>query len=120
MLKEPRTLAGAYAHYIGNEFPDSDAKAMVAIYSAQVNKYNDIPTSISDLSLLLNDSKDVDLAGKIKTNSAGKLALSFGKYTDKTLEYIENNDPSYLTWMLSSDYFTIDTKQVIRKHTNVS
>ncbi len=119
MLKEPRTLAGAYAHYIGNEFPDSDAKAMVSIYKAQVSKYNDIPESITDLSLLLNDSKDVDLAGKIKKNSADKLVLSFGKYTDKTLEYVENNDPSYLTWMLGSDYFTIDTKQVIRNNTDV-
>ena len=36
-----------------------------------------------------------------------------------TLEYVENNDPSYLTWMLGSDYFTIDTKQVIRNNTDV-
>ena len=119
MLKEPRTLAGAYAHFVANEFPDSDAKAMVGIYNAQITKYTDIPTSISDLSNLLNDTNDVDLAGKIKRNTAGKLMLSFGKYTDKTLEYIENNDPSYLTWMLDSDYFTIDTKEVIRSNTSV-
>tara|TARA_B100001250_G_scaffold414363_1_gene452233 strand:- start:1165 stop:1905 length:741 start_codon:yes stop_codon:yes gene_type:complete len=119
MLKEPRTLAGAFAHYVGSEFPDSDAKAMVSIYSSQMTKYNDIPTSISELSNLLNDSSDVDLAGKIKKNSAGKLTLSFGKYTDKTIEYIENNDPSYLTWMIDSDYFTIDTKNVIRQNTDL-
>ena len=119
MLKEPRTLAGAYAHYVGNEFPDSDAKAMVGVYNAQMTKYSDIPTNISDLSSLLNDSSEVDLAGKIKKNAAGKLSLSFGKYTDKTIEYIENNDPSYLTWMLDSEYFTIDTKNIIRNNTDL-
>ena len=120
MIKEPRTLKGAFAHYVGDsvEFP-SDSKAMVQIYKAQIDKYKDLPSSIDELSGLLADSNEVDLAGKIKKNNVGKPTLSFGKYSDKTLEYVENNDPSYLTWMLESEYFTEDTKEVIRNKTKV-
>lgn len=119
MLREPRTLAGAYAHYVGTEFPDSDAKAMVGIYNAQMAKYTDVASNIAGLSELLNDSNELDIAGKVKKNTAGKAILTFGKYTDKSIEYIENNDPSYLTWMLDSDYFTTDTKEVIRNNSKV-
>ena len=119
MLKEPRTLAGAYAHYVGTEFPDSDAKAMVGIYNAQMTKYTDVASSIEGLATLLNNSDDLEDAGKVKKNTAGKAVLTFGKYTDKSIEYIENNDPSYLTWMMDSDYFTTDTKEVIKSHSNM-
>tara|TARA_B100000131_G_C18077009_1_gene596766 strand:+ start:257 stop:1000 length:744 start_codon:yes stop_codon:yes gene_type:complete len=120
MIKEPRTLEGAYNHYVpDSDQPESDSKAMVKIYSAQINKYKDLPESLDELSMLLADKNDIDLAGKIKKNNVGKPTLSFGKYSDKTLEYVENNDPSYLSWMLDSDYFTEDTKEAIRTNTSV-
>tara|TARA_B100000131_G_scaffold15115_1_gene15476 strand:+ start:6654 stop:7394 length:741 start_codon:yes stop_codon:yes gene_type:complete len=118
MYKEPRTLKGAYSHYTDSEFPDSDAKAMVSIYKAQTAKYTDLPASIKEVTDLISDNSFMDLAGKIQSNNVGKATFSFGKYSDKTVEYVENNDPSYLTWMLDSDYFTEDTKEVIRKHSS--
>ena len=119
MLKEPRTLVGAFAHYVNDEFPDSDAKAMVGIYNAQMNKYEDLPSSISDLAEILNDESEVDIAAKFKKTDTGRIIFNFGKYSDKTIEYVEQNDPSYLKWMLDSDYFTADTKSVIKKQANI-
>ena len=56
---------------------------MLQIYSAQVDKYKDLPDTIQELSGLLCDKSEIDLAGKIKKNNVGKPTFSFGKYTDK-------------------------------------
>ena len=116
--KEPRTLVGAHKHYVnwyGKE--KSDVNMMCDILVAQLNKYSaELPKSISELGQYYTNPKTLDFAGKVVTNDSNKPCFSFGKYVGKTLNYIKNNDPSYITWVLNSENFTEDTKNIIRKY----
>tara|TARA_Y100000034_G_scaffold133967_1_gene201087 strand:+ start:3863 stop:4606 length:744 start_codon:yes stop_codon:yes gene_type:complete len=119
MKEEPRTLAGAYKHFLNKEKSLDDAQAMVEIFSAQNDKYSHLKDSVQEIANDLTEPGMVDIANKFVRNTDGKIRFSFGKYDGKTINYVENNDPSYFTWLLNADFFTENTKQVILNNISV-
>ena len=96
-----------------------DAQAMVEIFSAQNDKYSHLKDSVQEIANDLTEPGMVDIANKFVRNTDGKIRFSFGKYDGKTINYVENNDPSYFTWLLGADFFTENTKQVILNNISV-
>lgn len=118
--KEGRRLSDAVKTYLGYELEnahsaEADILATVDVFEAQLEKYNDLPSSLDGLALYSNhDKKVADLSGKLVYDEHGNLLFNFGKNAGKSVK----SDHSYLTWMLSSN-FPADTKKVIRDYLGI-
>jgi|TARA_Y100000296_G_scaffold82071_1_gene110610 DNA polymerase III alpha subunit (gram-positive type) len=131
MDKEPRTLIGAYKHYMEKLFqytqdshsakaPLSDRETMLEIFKAQMIVYKNMPDSLLELSDRYKDSTMLDLARRFRKDSnTNQVYFSFGKFNGKTIQYVEENDPSYISWILGSALFPGDTKEILRKYSDV-
>lgn len=121
LRKEPRTLAGAYRFYTGQvKGKLNDVDAMLGIFEGQLGKYT-MPAKMSNLVAEYADDSILDLANKFRKDpNTGQIYFMFGKFNAKTLQYVEENDPSYITWILGSSLFPEDTKEVLRKYSSVT
>ncbi len=120
---EPRDLLGAYHFYNDSSKKGDKQKVdlLQDIFIGQCSRYKDYtdyPVTLLELAAEYVDNSILDLAGKfVMTNNHP--CITFGKHAGASLQYIEDNDPSYISWMLSSDIFTEDTKSILRKYTSV-
>jgi DNA polymerase-3 subunit epsilon len=115
--KEPRTLSDAIKHYAIDSTgqahdADSDVQDAAAVLVAQLERYNDLPTTVDELDALAKDPSWVDANGRLIWRE-GVAVFAFGKYNGQPLRDIAKSDPGYLVWMLSSD-FTGEVQAIIR------
>ncbi|MDQ7818715.1 MAG: 3'-5' exonuclease [Melioribacteraceae bacterium] len=115
--KEERTLAAAVKFFLGKEHEDAhsalaDAEATFEVLNAQIERYPDIGSSVSQLAKysLHQDKPIVDYAGKLVYNAEGKVCYNIGNVKGTPVE----DDTSFALWMLGKD-FALDTKQKLRK-----
>lgn len=115
MFKEPRHLKAALRYYCDKELTDAhsaeaDTRATKDVLFAQLERYDDLPESIDELSKYSNPDgiKFADISGKLKFNAEGEVVFNFGKLQDARV--IDNKD--YANWMLSRD-FPPDTKRIL-------
>jgi len=119
--KEPRDLTAALAYYCGGvAHPDAhgavaDARATLQVLEGELERYADLPRTMNELDAYcsLRESSWVDREGKFKLEN-GEVVINFGKKKGETLKNLARNDPSFLRWMLKSD-FSSDTKEIVRK-----
>lgn len=115
---EPRNLAAAYRFYCGRERDDlhsagADVQACAEILEAQLGRYPDLPREPAALDAQFRRGEPgLDRQGKL-TWKEGEAAINFGRMRGSTLRELVANDPSYLGWILTSD-FPLDTKEIIR------
>jgi DNA polymerase-3 subunit epsilon len=117
--KEKRTLGAAYKFYCDKDLIDAhsskaDTLATFEVLEAQIEKYNDIENSVSFLSEFSTRKKSVDLAGFIIYDQNNIPCFSFGKHKGKSVDFIIENEPGYLGWILNSD-FPMYTKKILTK-----
>ena len=110
---EPRDLAAAMRFYCGREHGAAhgalaDAEATAAILDAQVARYADLPATVAGLHELLTD---VDVCGRFRTEG-GRVVFAFGKHLGRPLEEVACQDPGYLHWFLTQDFFD-DAKALV-------
>jgi DNA polymerase-3 subunit epsilon len=115
--KEQRTLSAGYQFYCGKELEgahgaEADTKATYEILLAQLEKYDDIGTSVADLSAFSSHGKRADFAGFILFNDDDQEIFSFGKYKGRTVEEVFKENPGYNNWMQNAD-FPLFTKKVL-------
>jgi len=60
------------------------------------------------------EKKSVDLAGFIIYDQNNIPCFSFGKHKGKSVDFIIENEPGYLGWILNSD-FPMYTKKILTK-----
>lgn len=110
MLKEPRDLRSTYRYYCGKELvsahsAEADAVAAADILVAQVQRYADLPTTISGLHDFCHPQHPdwIDPDGKVvwKGESA---VLAFGKHRDRPLQALAAEVPDYLRWVAGSNF----------------
>jgi DNA polymerase-3 subunit epsilon len=112
--KEERTLAAAYKFYCnknleGAHDAESDVRATMEVFSKQLEKYDDIGSTLEDLHRYSNSDAIVDYARKLMRNDRGEIVYAFGKNRGKRIL----DDPGYAEWMLGGD-FPASTKSVLR------
>jgi len=117
--KEQRTLSAGYQFYCGKELEgahgaEADTNATYEILLAQLEKYDDIGSSVDALSEYSSHEKRADFAGFILMNEEGQEMFSFGKYKGRTVEEVFKENPGYNAWMQNAD-FPLYTKKVLRE-----
>ncbi len=121
---EPRDLNAAHLKYCGKSLENAhrahiDARATIDVLESQLGQYDILPRDISSLYEFCNpkDPTWIDDNGKFAWFE-GKAVLNFGnKYKGKTLEFVSKNDPSYLYWIMSTD-FSAEVKEIVNKAIN--
>ena len=116
---EKRTLGAAYKFYCQKDLIDAhsskaDTLATFEVLEAQIQKYSELENNVDFLSDFSSRNKSVDLAGFIIYNKDNIPCFSFGKHKGKTVDFIIENEPGYLGWILNSD-FPMYTKKILTK-----
>jgi len=121
MKNEPRDLAAALQFYCSEilenaHSAEEDTIATKKILLTQINKYDDVPNSVSELSAYSTEGQKrfADITGKLSYNEQNEIVFSFGKHRGERV--IDNAD--YCGWVLGAD-FPEDTKQIIRNLLNI-
>jgi DNA polymerase III subunit epsilon len=121
MKNEPRDLSAALLFYCGENLEnahsaEADIIATKKILLAQIEKYDDVPESVSELSDYSTDGQKrfADIEGKLVYNENNEIVFSFGKHKGERV--IDNAD--YAGWVLAKD-FPEDTKTIIRQLLNI-
>ena len=118
-LKERRDLSAAYRFYCQKELQGAhgalkDTQATLEVFSAQIEKYPDLPQTVEELHKFCNqpDDRFVDPDKKFKWEK-NEACFTFGKYKGRFLKKIVENDPEYLQWMLTQD-FSDEVRNILR------
>lgn len=121
--REPRDLTAALAYYCGEMHFDAhgaeaDAEATLRVLEAQLQKYSDLPSDLNELHEYCNpkDPNWVDKTGKLKWTN-GHVVINFGKRKGELIEDLIKTDPSFIKWILNSD-FPADTREIIKNSMN--
>ncbi len=113
-LMEQRTLGAAYKFYCnktleGAHSAEVDATATWEILLAQVERYENIGTTIESIVKFTGEDDIVDFSRRfIKVN--GIEVFNFGKHKGKPVTEVLRIEPQYYDWMMKGD-FAMDTKQ---------
>ncbi|MDG2397605.1 MAG: 3'-5' exonuclease [Flavobacteriaceae bacterium] len=114
---EKRTLGAAYKFYCNKELVNahsalSDSNATYEVLMSQIDRYDELGKTVSELSEFSNRKKLVDVAGFIVFDENEEPCFSFGKHKGKTVEMVLENDPGYFGWVLNAD-FPLYTKKIL-------
>lgn len=107
---EPRNLTAAYRFYCGKNLEDAhsasaDTRATLEVLKAQLDRYPEALTNdVKALSDFSCHSKNVDFAGRLIYNEAGKEVINFGKYKGQLAEEVLRRDPGYYSWVQQGDF----------------
>ncbi len=115
--KEQRTLSAAYKFFCDKELEDAhsakgDTSATFEILKSQMERYDDLPVNVAELSEFTSQTNNVDFAGRIVMNENGVEVFNFGKHKGKSVEEVLKKDLGYYGWMMDSD-FPKYTKKVL-------
>ncbi len=116
--KEPRDLSAALAFYCQRDHVDAhgaeaDARATLEVLIGQFRKYPDLPRDLETLDRQFNarDPFSADRAGRLRWVE-GELVVNFGRKRGQKLRDLAQSEPSFLKWMVRSD-FPMDTRQIV-------
>lgn len=117
--KEPRDLAAALAFYCGEMHLDAhgaepDARATLKVLEGQLNRYTDLPTTVEELDAFCSPRETdwVDRTGRLKWQN-GEVTLNFGRFKGRSLREVLKDEPSFLKWILRSD-FPRDMQRIVK------
>lgn len=115
--KEQRTLSAAYKFYCDKDLEDAhtaeaDTLATYEILLAQLERYPDLDNDIEYLSEYSNRFRAADCAGFIIYNKEGIECFSFGKYRNRPVEEVLEENPGYYSWIQNAE-FPLYTKKIL-------
>lgn len=117
--KEQRTLSAAYQFYCDKDLNDAhsaeaDTLATYEILLAQLERYPDLENDIEFLAGYSNRFNAADVAGFIIYNKEGVECFSFGKYKNRPVEEVLDENPGYYGWLQNAE-FPLYTKKVLTR-----
>jgi DNA polymerase-3 subunit epsilon len=108
--QEPRDLSAALRFYCNRELEgahsaEADAEAAADVLLAQLERYEDLPTTVGGLHDFCHKApaNALDPDGKIIWLE-GEPVLSFGKHRNRSLQHLAHQEPDYLRWISKSDF----------------
>lgn len=117
--KEPRNLVAAYKFYCGKDLENAhsataDTQATYEVLLAQLERYEDLPTTVDKLSDFSSQNRNVDFMGRLIYDEKGREIINFGKYKGKVAEEVLKKDLGYYGWIMQGD-FTKNTKDAFTR-----
>jgi len=115
--KEQRTLSAAYKFYCDKVLEnahtsEADTYATYEILKAQLDRYQDLPNNVDELSRFSSHNRNVDFMGRMIFDDDGREVFNFGKYKGQLVEEVFRKDPSYYSWMMNGQ-FPLHTKKIL-------
>lgn len=115
--KEERTLSAAYKFYCNKTLENAhsaqaDTEATYEVLKAQLDKYSDLKNDVKFLHEFSSFNKRADFAGFIRFDEDGDEIFTFGKYRNRKVEEILEQDQGYYSWIQNAD-FPLYTKKVL-------
>ena len=115
--KEERTLSAAYKFYCNETLDNAhsaevDTNATYEILKAQLDRYEDLENDVKFLNKFSTFTKRADFAGFITFNDNNEEIFTFGKYKNKTVKSVLQDDKGYFSWIQNAD-FPLYTKKVL-------
>lgn len=116
---EPRNLTAAYRFYCGKELvgahgAKADTMATYEVLLAQLDRYDELPNDVAELSKFSSQNDNVDLIGRLVYGPDGRETINFGKYKGQAAADVLAKDPGYYSWILQGD-FPSDTKRAFTR-----
>src|ERR1035437_8741059 len=119
-LKEKRDLSAAFRYFCDKDIENAhsalaDVRATVEVLDAQLSRYADLPTTVSELAAVGNggDSQYED-SGRWFVKRGGKLLFAKGKHCGKTVDEVAGTTSGYLEWLKGLDDLPSDTAQCLQ------
>jgi len=114
---EQRTLSAGYKFYCGKDLEgahsaEADTIATYEILKAQIDRYDDLDNDIKALSKFSVQRKRADFAGFILFDDDDNEIFSFGKYKNRKVTDVLDENPGYYNWIQNAD-FPLYTKKVL-------
>lgn len=107
--KEQRTLIAAYKFYCGKNLEEAhsasaDTRATYEVLMAQLDKYDDLPNDMEELSKFSQLGRNVDFMNRLIYNDNNEEVINFGKYKGRLATEVLKKDPSYYDWIMKGDF----------------
>ena len=119
-LKERRDLPAALRFFCNKDIENAhsalaDVRATVEVLEAQLSRYTDLPTTVSELAAVGHggDSQYED-SGRWFVKRGGKLLFAKGKHCGKTVDEVAGTTSGYLEWLKGLDDLPSDTAQCLQ------
>ena len=106
---EQRTLSAAYKFYCGKDLDgahsaNADTRATYEVLKAQLDRYDDLPNDMEELSKYSRVNRNVDFMGRIILDDNDRELVNFGKYKGQPVTEVLRKDPSYYDWIMKGDF----------------
>ncbi|MBO5268130.1 MAG: 3'-5' exonuclease [Muribaculaceae bacterium] len=116
---EPRNLSAAYRFYCGKELEGAhgaqcDTMATYEVLLAQLDRYEQLPNDVNELSRFSSQNDNVDLIGRLIYSPDRRELINFGKYKGQAAAEVLTRDPGYYSWIMQGD-FPSDTKRAFTR-----
>jgi DNA polymerase-3 subunit epsilon len=119
-LNEKRDLSAAFRYFCDKEIENAhsalaDVRATVEVLEAQLSRYADLPTTVTELAAVGNsgDSQYED-SGRWFVKRGGKLLFAKGKHCGKSVDEVARTTNGYLEWLKGLDDLPSDTAQCLQ------
>lgn len=114
---EQRTLSAAYKFYCNASLEnahsaEADVLATYEVLKAQIERYEELENDMNFLADFSNRQKVADFAGFIAYNENDQEVFTFGKYRNRTVKDVLQENPGYFSWIQNAD-FPLYTKKVL-------
>lgn len=114
-VMRPRTLTDMHLEYVGTPLEDAhdalaDIRGTQALYRAMKSTFNLDSFSEEQIAHSLKGS-NVTIDGKLTWDewNPGVIIFNYGKYSGKSIDWIVENDPGYLRWIVDADIQRFDS-----------
>jgi DNA polymerase-3 subunit epsilon len=118
--REPRNLSAAARFYCetnhdGAHGALADARMTLNVLVGQLERYADLPRSVTELHELFcaGIDQDIDPEGRIRLVN-GEPTINFGRHRGRTLRALSREEPGVLRWILKGD-FSRFVKEIVGK-----
>jgi DNA polymerase-3 subunit epsilon len=93
---------------------EADVRATLRVLRAQLRRYADLPCTVEELDAYCNptDPTWVDRTGRLRWVN-NEVTINFGRKKGASLRRIIEEEPTFIKWMLRSD-FPLDTRQIVQ------
>lgn len=99
----------AYKFYCGKDLDgahsaNADTRATYEVLKAQLDRYDDLPNDMEELSKYSRVNRNVDFMGRIILDDNDRELVNFGKYKGQPVTEVLRKDPSYYDWIMKGDF----------------